>query len=177
MSFIYQRIVRFHETDAAGVVYFANVLNLCHEAYEASLAASGVNLKIFFGGSAIAIPIVHADIDFRRPMFCGDLLKIDLTPHSQDPSSFEITYQITEDTANARPLAKALTRHVCIDTTERNRHPFATRNNSMVAAVALERLPYFIKVRRIQAIFYKPRLSSQAQCTLGYSVFPCPPRN
>lgn len=123
MPFIYQRIVRFHETDAAGVVYFANVLNLCHEAYEASLAASGVNLKTFFGASAIAIPIVHADIDFRRPMFCGDALKIFLTSQSLDTNSFEISYRITDDSDKSHLLAKALTRHVCIDTTERNRQP------------------------------------------------------
>ncbi|MFS8118916.1 MAG: acyl-CoA thioesterase, partial [Microcoleus sp.] len=45
MSFSYTRTVRFQDTDAAGVVYFANVLAMCHEAYEASLAASGINLK------------------------------------------------------------------------------------------------------------------------------------
>ena len=123
MSFIYQRMVRFHETDAAGVVYFTNVLNLCHEAYEASLATSGVNLKTFFAGSEIAVPIVHADIDFRRPMFCGDSLKIYLTPQSQAPSTFEITYQITDESDLAHLLATALTRHVCIDTTDRKRHP------------------------------------------------------
>ena len=123
MSFIYQRIVRFHETDAAGVVYFANVLKLCHEGYEASLAASGVNLKTFFGSGAIAVPIVHAEIDFRRPMYCGDGLKINLTPQSHDSSTFEIIYRITDDSAQARLLANALTRHACIDPTDRHRSP------------------------------------------------------
>ena len=118
-------MVRFHETDAAGVVYFANVLNLCHEAYEASLAASGVNLKTFFGGGAIVVPIVHAAIDFRRPMFCGDRLKIHLTPQSKDANTFEINYQITDSSDKPHLLASALTRHVCIGTAERNRHPLS----------------------------------------------------
>ena len=47
-AFVYTRSIRFHETDAAGVVYFANVLVLCHEAYEASLAAAGIDLGEFF---------------------------------------------------------------------------------------------------------------------------------
>ena len=76
MSFSYQRIIRFQDTDAAGVVYFANVLAMCHEAYEESLAASGINLKAFFSNSDIAIPIVHASVDFFRPMFCGDKIYI-----------------------------------------------------------------------------------------------------
>ncbi|MDJ0702125.1 MAG: thioesterase family protein [Leptolyngbyaceae cyanobacterium MO_188.B28] len=126
MSFVHQHQVRFHETDAAGVVYFANVLTLCHEAYESSLAASGVNLKAFFGGDGeIAVPIVHADIDFRRPIFCGDRLKIHLTPQSQDIHTFEITYQITDTADKADLLAKALTRHVCIALSDRKRRPLS----------------------------------------------------
>lgn len=47
MPFTYNRTVRFQDTDAAGVVYFANVLGICHEAYEESLEASSINLKDF----------------------------------------------------------------------------------------------------------------------------------
>lgn len=71
MSFIYTRTVRFGDTDAAGVVYFANVLAICHEAYESSLAASGIDLKAFFSQGVIAIPIVHASIDFCVPCFAA----------------------------------------------------------------------------------------------------------
>ncbi|MBD2021122.1 1,4-dihydroxy-2-naphthoyl-CoA hydrolase, partial [Leptolyngbya sp. FACHB-36] len=45
MPFVYSRTVRFSDTDAAGVVYFASALSICHEAYEASLAAVGVDLR------------------------------------------------------------------------------------------------------------------------------------
>ena len=53
MSFYYRRIVHFQDTDAAGVVYFVNVLAICHEAYEASLAAFDINLKVFFSNHYI----------------------------------------------------------------------------------------------------------------------------
>jgi 1,4-dihydroxy-2-naphthoyl-CoA hydrolase len=56
MFFTYNRTVRFQDTDAAGVVYFANVLSMCHEAYEASLAASGINLKSFFNNPTVLFP-------------------------------------------------------------------------------------------------------------------------
>lgn len=111
MPFIYPRTVRFQETDAAGVVYFANVLAMCHEAYEASLAASGINLKLFFSNPAVAIPIAHAGADFFRPMFCGDLLAIHLIPKQQTDHKFEINYQIF---ATDQLVAKAITKHVCI---------------------------------------------------------------
>ncbi|MCU0517030.1 MAG: acyl-CoA thioesterase [Oscillatoria sp. Prado101] len=122
MPFTYTRTVRFQDTDAAGVVYFANVLAICHEAYEASLAASGINLKLFFSNSAVAIPIAGAGADFFRPMFCGDLLAIHLIPKQQTDHKFEIDYQIfsTEQLA-----AKAITKHVCIAPASRTKQPLA----------------------------------------------------
>ncbi len=118
---VYRRVIRFQETDAAGVVYFANLLSLCHEAYEASLAEVGVDLKHFFSGlSEIAVPIVHAEADFYQPLFCGDAIAITLIPRQLDPQSFEVAYTITaqgaaQAEAGQKPLARALTRHVCIE--------------------------------------------------------------
>jgi 1,4-dihydroxy-2-naphthoyl-CoA hydrolase len=122
MTFIYHRTVHFQDTDAAGVVYFANGLSMCHEAYEASLAAVGVDLKLFFSRSTnLAVPITHAEIDFFRPISCGDRLDIHLTPKLLQPSEFEITYQIFLANSSQPPLTRALTRHVCIDMTTRQR--------------------------------------------------------
>lgn len=121
MHFVYRRVIRFQETDAAGVVYFANLLSLCHEAYEASLAETGMNLQRFFSGlSEVAVPIVHAEADFYQPLFCGDAIAIALTPRQLNPQSFEITYAITAEAdrkaeeKGQKLLASALTRHVCI---------------------------------------------------------------
>lgn len=116
MSFTYTRTIRFHDTDAAGVVYFANILSICHEAYEASLAASGINLKVFFTNQLVAFPIVHASVDFFRPMFCADELVISLMPHKLGVDKFEITYEILVADVI---VAKAITRHVCIDVNSR----------------------------------------------------------
>ncbi|MBD2497117.1 thioesterase family protein [Nostoc sp. FACHB-280] len=118
MSFIYNRTVRFADTDAAGVVYFANVLSICHEAYEASLKASGMNLKTFFTKPSLAFPIVHANVDFFRPMYCGDELNISLIPQKLSADKFEIAYEITITDVL---VAKAITRHVCIDVNSRTK--------------------------------------------------------
>jgi 1,4-dihydroxy-2-naphthoyl-CoA hydrolase len=120
MSFTHTRTVRFQETDAAGVVYFANVLTMCHEACEESLAASGINLKSFFTNPSVAIPIVHASVDFFRPMFCGDQLLIKLITKQLSSNEYEIAYQIFP-VAVDKVVAKAITRHVCIDPTSRTR--------------------------------------------------------
>jgi 1,4-dihydroxy-2-naphthoyl-CoA hydrolase len=121
MSFTYKRTVRFQDTDAAGVVYFANVLAMCHEAYEASLAASGINLKAFFSNPQLAMPIIHATVDFYRPMFVGDRLIIQLTPKQIAGDEFEIAYQVFPEPVAEKSAAKALTKHVCIEAASRTK--------------------------------------------------------
>jgi 1,4-dihydroxy-2-naphthoyl-CoA hydrolase len=123
MSFIYQRTVRFQDTDAAGVVYFANTLSMCHEAYEESLIAAGIEVWKFFSASAIALPIVHAEADYRHPAFCGDRHEIVLTPVSTSHHGFEIQYEIYGEDDRDRLISKALTRHVCINPVSRERQP------------------------------------------------------
>ncbi|BAZ41700.1 thioesterase superfamily protein [Calothrix sp. NIES-4101] len=118
MSFTYHRTIRFQDTDAAGVVYFANVLKICHEAYEESLAASGINLKNFFQNSAIAYPIVHANVDFWKPIFCGDKLVVKLTSEKLNCEKFAINYKIAIADSI---VSQAMTRHVCIDVATRQK--------------------------------------------------------
>ncbi len=119
MTFTYKRVIRFQDTDAAGVVYFANMLSICHEAYEASLVAANINLKVFFSNPTAAIPIIHADVDFFRPLFCGDETNITLQPQQLSIDKFEIVYQVLG--INEQLIAKAITRHVCINPSSRIR--------------------------------------------------------
>lgn len=120
MSFEYPRTIRFADTDAAGVVYFANILGFCHEAYEASLQTAGIDVTAFFSRGAIAVPITHTTADFRRPLRCGDAIAVSLVPAQTGNDSFEIQYRVL----NAGQVAAiAMTRHVCIDTATRRRHP------------------------------------------------------
>ncbi|MGL5082220.1 MAG: acyl-CoA thioesterase [Microcoleaceae cyanobacterium] len=117
------RIIQFQDTDAAGVVYFSNLLSMCHEAYEASLAFSQINLRSFFSSSEFAIPIVHANIDFYQPIFCGDRIFIDLTRQQLTETEFEIHYRISNSENNQSLVAKAATKHVCISPSSRKRQP------------------------------------------------------
>ncbi len=119
MAFVYHRTIRFNDTDAAGVVYFANVLSICHEAYEASLADIGIALETFFGKGELAVPIIHADIDFRQPMQCGDAITVHLTAQAIDDHRFSIHYRVMG--ATDRPVATAQTDHICINVGDRHR--------------------------------------------------------
>jgi len=121
MVFQYSRRVYLGDTDAAGVVYFARGLEICHEAYEESLAVFGISLKQMLTDKKIALPIVRAEIDFLRPLFCGDRITINLTTELINSSEFIVSYQIFVDDHPSRVLVKAQTKHVCINPNLRTR--------------------------------------------------------
>ncbi len=116
MSFTYPRTIRFQDTDAAGVVYFAQGLAICHEAYEASLAEAGIEPQSFFLTGDCIFPITHAKIDFYQPMRCGDRIIVSLTAQPIHESSYAVTYQIHACDRSDRCLVEAMTRHVCLQT-------------------------------------------------------------
>jgi len=121
MPISYDRTVHFADTDAAGVVFFANYLAICHEAYEESLSASGIDLKAFFADHGIVIPIVKCEADYRRPLSCGDKLRVTVQPALLAEDSYEIRFEITRLGTSAKSAARVRTEHVCIDSGTRAR--------------------------------------------------------
>ena len=63
-AFTYKRRIAFHETDAAGVVYFANFFRLAEEAETHALASLG-NIVTRDG---YLYPRVHAEADYLAPL-------------------------------------------------------------------------------------------------------------
>jgi len=119
MAFTYERTIRLADTDAAGVVFFARTLALCHESYEAALAAAGCKIADFLGReSPILIPIAKASADYLRPLFCGDLVRITLRPTRLSEDRFVIDYEIVRvrgGDARTRVAARARTEHVVVE--------------------------------------------------------------
>ncbi|AFZ37586.1 1,4-dihydroxy-2-naphthoyl-CoA hydrolase [Stanieria cyanosphaera PCC 7437] len=120
MVFAYSRRIYLADTDAAGVVYFASLMSICHQAYEESLAMGGISLQDFLADSSVAIPIVHSEMSFFRPIFCGDKITINLTAKQLNKPEFAIAYQIV---ASEKKLAQGSTRHVCINPKTRIKIP------------------------------------------------------
>ena len=116
--------MRFGETDAAGVMHFHQLLRWCHEAYEESLERYGLPAAEIFPTPgqipAIALPLVHCSADFLSPLACGEPLAIQLEPQRLDHGSFQVSYDFRN---GERAAAKAITRHLAIETTSRRRCP------------------------------------------------------
>lgn len=126
MPFTYARTVHFPDTDAAGVVFFARYLFICHEAYEESLAAAGVNLSTFFADTGLVVPIAKSEATYLRPLACGDKLHVELTPSRLTDNSFALDYtlwKLAPSGAAPKRAAVARTEHVCIASKTRERQP------------------------------------------------------
>jgi 1,4-dihydroxy-2-naphthoyl-CoA hydrolase len=120
-----QRNVRFGETDAAGVMHFHELFRWCHEAWEESLTRYGIATATIFPGCrdtsrvpTVALPVVHCEADFQRPVHGGDDLRILLEPQRLNPGSFEVKYRFQLEDAD---VARGLIRQLAIESESRER--------------------------------------------------------
>tara|TARA_Y100001968_G_scaffold219677_1_gene202423 strand:+ start:1169 stop:1603 length:435 start_codon:yes stop_codon:yes gene_type:complete len=120
-----KRIVRFGDTDAAGVMHFYQLLRWCHEAWEESLHIYGLspdeifpNLKAKEDDSFIALPIVHCKADFLYPLQTGDHLEVGISPIRLDAGTFQVEtiFKLKEHN-----VANGLVRHCAINVHSRSR--------------------------------------------------------
>jgi len=134
MPFAYSRTIHFADTDAAGVVFFANYLAICHEAYEEALGAAGINLKRFFADHDVVVPIAKSEAEYLRPLACGEKVAVNLRVQRQSENSFEIHYELVRLGPPAKAAARLRTEHVCIDAATRARKALPPALASWVAA-------------------------------------------
>jgi 1,4-dihydroxy-2-naphthoyl-CoA hydrolase len=134
MPFNYARTVHFADTDAAGVVFFANYLAICHEAYEESLSASGIDLKTFFSDNGVVVPVSKSEAEYLRPISCGDKLEVTVKPALLSENSYEIRFEIIRIGSPSKCAARIRTEHVCIDSTSRARKALPAVLSSWVGA-------------------------------------------
>ena len=88
--------VRYEETDADGVVYYANYLTYFEVVRVEWLRALGYPIpKILAEG--IILPVVEARLKYLRPAHLEDLLEVAVSVESVGPASFALDYEISRD--------------------------------------------------------------------------------
>ncbi|HMP74973.1 MAG TPA: thioesterase family protein [Kiritimatiellia bacterium] len=110
--FSHTATVRLHDTDAAGVLYFAHQFRLAHEAYEAFMEQAGLGIGGLLKKGTLALPIVHAEADFRAPLGVGDSLTISLRLQRLGKTSYTLVSRIVRD---GRTVGYVTTTHVALD--------------------------------------------------------------
>jgi len=72
--------VYYEDTDAAGVVYYANYLKYLERARTEWLAAAGVTLGAMEAEHSAVFVVHRLEIDYRRAARLGDALTVTLAP-------------------------------------------------------------------------------------------------
>lgn len=109
------------ETDAAGIVFFSNYFLLFNEAYEAFLDSAGAGLTSIIQNNKYHLPIVHAECDYKSPLFITDTIDIKLTIERIGKSSFVIISLFIKKDQTCAAIMKTV--HVSTDAKTRKKIP------------------------------------------------------
>jgi YbgC/YbaW family acyl-CoA thioester hydrolase len=87
------RRVAFSETDAAGIVHFANFFRYMEDAEHAMLRDLGLSVHRDVGDEVAGFPRVRASCDYKRPLRFEDVFTIDVFVSAKTDKS--VTYGFT----------------------------------------------------------------------------------
>ncbi|MEO5368077.1 MAG: acyl-CoA thioesterase [Magnetococcus sp. WYHC-3] len=102
--------IAFHQADPAGVLFFARLFDLAHDAYEAWMRQWGHPLNL-----ERPLPLVHAEADYLRPMRFGDRLRLQLTVVEVGRSRFVLECCFLGTVGDDVMRARVRTVHVAVD--------------------------------------------------------------
>ena len=117
----YKTQINLHDTDAAGLLFFANQFKLIHDAYEQVLEKIGFGFGELIKNQPFFLPIVHAQSDYKAPLFVGDWIDIRVRVASVGTTSFTFAYQIFKDDGTL--VGTAETVHVTMDKESKSKIP------------------------------------------------------
>lgn len=88
-----KKVLRLNESDASGVLYFAQQFRLAQELFEEYLEAAGLPLGEYLKNGEYLLPVVHAEGDFLAPIRVGDAMELGLSVAKIGTSSFTLLCQ------------------------------------------------------------------------------------
>ncbi|CRX39079.1 acyl-CoA thioesterase [Estrella lausannensis] len=120
MKFVGYNQVRMHDTDMAGILYFARQFRFVHDAIEDLFAAEGLPFDHLFHKESFVSVIVHCEADYLATLRVGDRLETHLWVEKIGKTSFHIHYEIFRDKTL---IGRAKTVHVTLTRVSRKKMP------------------------------------------------------
>ena len=106
--------VPYADTDQMGVVYYGNYLTLFERARNELMRALGYAYKTC-EAEGWALPVVHAEVDYRRPARYDDLLEVTAWVRDMKGVRVEIACEVRRSGEDG-VLASGFTRHCFVST-------------------------------------------------------------
>jgi 1,4-dihydroxy-2-naphthoyl-CoA hydrolase len=111
--YTYNTSVKLHDADAAGLLFFSRHFKLAHDAYESFMESIGFSFANIINERDFLLLIVHAEADYRTPVFTGDRVTIKLTVPRVGETSYALSYDLIGVDGTA--ISNLTTVHVCVD--------------------------------------------------------------
>ena len=71
-----KKVIYYHDTDAGGVVYYANYLKYLEEARSEFFSQAGVSLKDL-SRQGVWFVVARVEVNYRHPAFYADVLEVE----------------------------------------------------------------------------------------------------
>jgi len=111
--------VRLHDTDAAGILFYASQFLYVHDAYEELLRLIGLPIASMLRDEPFILPIVHAEAQYMKPLTVGDEITVALQVGKIGETSFVLEYELFD--INGQLVGKARTVHVAVSKQTQNK--------------------------------------------------------
>lgn len=110
--FTVKRKINFYDCDAAGILFFARIYELCHSAYE-ELIESFKLKEDYWNNDDYVVPIIRSEAAYHKPLKYGEVVTIELKVAMLKSSSFELNYECKNEKDGI--TNKVRTVHVFVD--------------------------------------------------------------
>lgn len=114
-SFAWPVRIYWEDTDAGGIVYYANYLKFMERARTEWLRALGVEQGVLHQEHGLMFVVVSADSQFQRPARYGDQLQVTCAVEQSGRASLTFRQEIFRGRAGGELLVTGQVRVACLD--------------------------------------------------------------
>ncbi len=107
--------VYWEDTDAGGVVYYANYLRFLERARTEWLRARGFSQQSLSTEQGIQFMVLGVGIEYRAPARLDDLLRVTCVPLVESRTTARFVQQVHRESPQPGLLVEASVRVVCVD--------------------------------------------------------------
>lgn len=119
--FVSKNLIRMHDIDMVGILYFPRQFRFVHEAMEDFLESEGYRFDRIMREEDFVFVLVHCESDYIKPLKLGDLLVIHVIVDSIGTTSFTMGFQIFKEDGVLTGTAKTV--YVCLNSKTRQKIP------------------------------------------------------
>jgi len=111
MAFQVKRKINFYDCDAAGVLFFARIYELCHSAYEELIESFNLE-EDYWNNEDYIVPIIKSEASYHKPLKYGETIAVEIKVAQLKSSSFELNYECRNEKGEITNMIRTV--HVCV---------------------------------------------------------------